>query len=102
MEIGLRESKRGVLIPVHVVPRASRNELVDVHAAALRIRLRAPPVAGAANRALITLLAEILAVPPRQIEVVSGVLSRDKTVAVRGLDRALVEKRLCSALPGNG
>jgi uncharacterized protein (TIGR00251 family) len=101
MEIGLRDSKRGVLVPVHVVPRASKDEVADVHAAALRVRLRAPPVQGAANTALIALLSKILHVPTRQIEIVSGARSRHKTVAVKGLDRAGVEKRLLGALPNH-
>ena len=98
MDIGLRESKRGILVPVHVVPRASKDEIADVHSEALRVRLRAPPVQGAANTALISLLSKVLGVPPRQIEIVAGAQSRRKIVAVWGLDRAQVGERLLRAL----
>lgn len=99
MEPLAREGKRGVMVAVHVVPRAARNEIVEPYAGALRVRLRAPPVEGAANAALIAFLAEVLQVPQRQVDVVSGRNSRKKVVAVTGLPTALVEARLLAALP---
>lgn len=45
-------------IEVIVVPRASKTEIVDYPGAALKIRLQAPPVDGAANEELIRFLAE--------------------------------------------
>ncbi len=61
---------------------------------AILIRLAAPPVDGAANDALIAFLAEALAVPRRNISIVSGGKSRDKRVAVDGLDEAAARARL--------
>ena len=49
---------------MRVQPRASRTELVGRHGDALKIRVAAPPVAGAANEALVRFLAERLGVPP--------------------------------------
>jgi len=94
-----REGKRGVTVPVHVVPRAARNEIVDTHAGALRVRLHAPPVEGAANAALIAFLAKVLQVPQRQVEIIAGLSSRKKVVAISGLPAAVVETRLHAAMP---
>jgi uncharacterized protein (TIGR00251 family) len=67
-----------------VQPRATRSEIVGLHGAALKVRLQAPPVDGAANEALVTLLAERLGVPRRAVRVVAGASSRAKTVEVEG------------------
>jgi len=70
---------------VRVVPRASKNEISGRHGEAVKIRLTAPPVEGAANEALISFLSEILGVRKGQIEILSGHASRDKIVCVVGL-----------------
>ena len=69
---------------VHVQPRASRSEVVGTHGAALKVRLLAPPVDGAANEALVTLLAEALGVPRRDVRIVHGATSRAKVVEIEG------------------
>ena len=82
----LRVEVRGstVRVSVHVQPRATRSEIVGLHGAALKVRLQAPPVDGAANEALLTLLAERLGVARRAVRVVAGASSRAKTVEVDG------------------
>ena len=82
----LRVEVRGgaVRVRVHVQPRATRSEIVGLHGAALKVRLQAPPVDGAANEALVTLLAERLGVARRAVRVVAGASSRAKTVEVEG------------------
>ena len=82
----LRVDEKGtvVRVAVHVQPRASRSEIVGVHGAALKVRLQAPPVDGAANEALVRLLAEALKVPERSVRVVAGATSRSKVVEVDG------------------
>ena len=82
----LRVEIRGstVRVSVHVQPRATRSEIVGLHGAALKVRLQAPPVDGAANEALVTLLAERLGVARRAVRVVAGASSRAKTVEVDG------------------
>ncbi len=81
----------GVLrFAVRVQPRASRTAVVGVHGGALRVRLQAPPVDGAANAALVEHLAEALDVPRRAVRVVAGGTARGKTVEVEGADAARV------------
>jgi len=69
---------------VRVVPRASRNEVVGEHDGALRVRIAAPPVEGAANRELIRTLARYFDVPVRAVEIRSGQTSKLKQVRVSG------------------
>jgi uncharacterized protein len=73
-----------VRVSVHVQPRAARSEIVGLHGTALKVRLQAPPVDGAANEALVALLAERLGVARRAVRVVAGASSRAKTVEVDG------------------
>lgn len=80
----------GVQIAVYVQPRASRTECTGLHDGAIRIRLAAPPVDGAANDALVRFLAETMGVPRSNVRVARGTSSRRKVVMVDGVtvDRA--------------
>lgn len=70
---------------VKVAPRASRSSVNGVHAGALKVSLTAPPVEGAANAALGELLAKLLAIPRRDVEITHGQHAKLKTVRVRGV-----------------
>jgi len=74
-----------VRLAVYVQPRASRTECTGIHDGALRIRLAAPPVDGAANDALVRFLAEEIGVPRSNIRVARGTSSRRKVVMVDGV-----------------
>jgi uncharacterized protein len=84
----------GVVIDVRVVPRASKSEVGGTRGNALLVRLKAPPVEGAANAELIEILASRLHVSRRAVAIVSGDTSRRKRVKVMGLDIATAEARL--------
>lgn len=90
MSITVRSVARGVRFEVRVQPRASRSEIVGEQEGALRVRVAAPPVDGAANDALIELLADLLDVPKRDIRVVSGATSRRKVIEADGVTTAQV------------
>jgi uncharacterized protein (TIGR00251 family) len=87
-------SQRGdaVRFAVRVQPRASRSEVAGLHGGALKVRLAAPPVDGAANDALVRLLAELLGVPRRAVRIESGHASRSKVVEVDGVDADAVQR----------
>ena len=73
------------VITVQVVPRASRSEVVGEHNGALRVRIAAPPVDGAANEELIRLLAKKFAVSKSDVSVLSGRTGRIKQVRIDNL-----------------
>ena len=74
----------GVRLRLRVQPRATREEIVGIAGDAIRVRLTAPPVDGAANEALIRFLALRLEVPRSAVELVSGLTGRAKLVDVEG------------------
>jgi uncharacterized protein (TIGR00251 family) len=82
-----------MLIPVRVIPRSSRNSL-EWELGVLKVRLTAPPVDGAANEALVALLAERLGMPKRAIQIVRGATSRQKTVEITGITPEEMEQKV--------
>ena len=78
--------KDGKLIfSVRVVPRASRSQIVGEHDGALRVRIAAPPVDGAANEELVLTLAKAFNVPRSAVEITAGHSSKLKHVNVLGV-----------------
>ncbi len=90
----MRENAGGVCIDILVQPRASRARIGPVHGDRLKIAVTSPPVDGAANKAVVELLAKRLRCPKREVEVVGGHSSRRKTVRINGLTRAEIEATL--------
>lgn len=84
----------GVRLQLHVQPRASRTEATGRHGDALKVRLAAPPVDGAANEALARWLAAALKVPESSITLVRGTSSRRKVMDVTGISVAQAEQLL--------
>lgn len=76
---------RAVRFAVRVQPRSSRTGIDGVHGAALRVRVHAAPVDGAANEAVIEVLAKALGVAKRSVTIVRGETSRTKVVEVEGI-----------------
>ena len=62
-----------------------------------KIRVAAPPERGAANRAVLDLVARTLRVPASTVTLVSGQASRDKIVELSGIDASELDGRLASA-----
>ena len=94
MIVPLAPGSAGVAMAIRVVPRAGRTAIAGVRGDALLVRLAAAPVDGAANDALVALLADIFDRPRRDITLISGHASRDKRVAIAGLSEAQVAARL--------
>lgn len=80
----LRSDREGTLITLHVQPKASKNALAGVHENALKLRLTAPPVEGAANKECVKFLAKLFGVAKSAVEIQQGLKSRHKTVLIKG------------------
>ena len=78
-------SGSSVRFEVHVQPRASKTELAGLHGGVLKVRVAAPPVGAAANRALIEFLAERLGLARRSVRIVAGEKSRTKVLQADGV-----------------
>lgn len=90
----LSPSADGTIVEVHVIPRAPRSIIAGMRDGALLVRLTAAPVEGHANAALLTLIADVLGVPRRDVTLVRGERSGRKAVRVSGLTPADVDARL--------
>jgi uncharacterized protein (TIGR00251 family) len=84
----------GVRFAVHVQPRAKKAGIDGTHGDALRVRVQAPPVDGAANDAVIAVVADALGVPARTVRIAAGHTSRQKLVDVDGIDAPTAAERL--------
>lgn len=85
------EQAGALTFAVRVVPRAARSSVMGEHDGALRVRIAAPPVDGAANEELLRFLARALDVPLRDVEITSGHTSKVKQIRARGATREQLE-----------
>jgi uncharacterized protein (TIGR00251 family) len=80
----IRETAEGLEVPLHVQPRARRSELGGVHNGALKLKVSAPPVDDAANRAVVEFFSEMMGIPRSRIQIIAGLKSRDKVLRIPG------------------
>ena len=91
----IRETLQGVTLAIRVQPRSSRDEIiVDPTSDQLKVRITAPPVDSAANKAMLKFIAKSLGIPPRTASLIRGEKSRNKTVLVTGTQAKTVEGKL--------
>jgi uncharacterized protein (TIGR00251 family) len=90
----IRRTPDGLQIRLHVQPRAKRCEISGVHNGALKIKVTAPPVDNAANRAVIEYLADRLGIPKSKLAILSGARSREKNLRVHGMSPEEFQKQL--------
>jgi uncharacterized protein (TIGR00251 family) len=82
----------GITLTVRIVARASRSEIAGFHDGALRIRVAAAPVEGAANRELIRFLSKTFRVPQSAVTIISGSNSRNKVIRITNPSAATLEE----------
>ncbi len=88
------DEQRGCTIRLKVVPGSSRSAIAGWLGERLKVRVAAPPEAGKANEAVRRLLAEALGVPPRQVAIIAGESTPEKTVRISGVSADHVAQRL--------
>ncbi len=82
-------------IAVQVMPNAGKSEVLEEIEGALKIRLKALPIEGRANEALVRFIADLLDIPKGRVSVTHGLTSRLKIVEVEaGLEVATVKSLL--------
>jgi uncharacterized protein len=80
--IDIKVEDNSVSFSVRVIPRSSKSEIVGEHDGAMKVKLKAPPVDGAANDEMIRLLAKELGVSRSEVEITSGQTSKTKRVRI--------------------
>ena len=94
MAFSVTPREAGVRFAVHVQPRAKKPGIDGTHGDALRVRVQAPPVDGAANDDVIAVIAAALGVPRRAVRIAAGLSARQKLVDVDGIDASAATARL--------
>ena len=79
---------------VRVHPNSTVNEVVGVTEGKWQVRIAAPPVKGKANKELIALLSHLLGVGKSRIAIIKGQTTRNKTIAIDGLNQDDIMRRL--------
>jgi uncharacterized protein (TIGR00251 family) len=102
------EKTEGLVIKVFVQPKASKNMITGLYGDALKIKLTAPPVEGAANRMCLKYLAKCLKIPPASLEILSGQSSRTKRILlhyendnVSESEKKRIKEKVMDLLPGS-
>ena len=82
----------GIVLNLHIQPRASKSEVCGIQGDALKVRLTSPPVDGAANKLCREFLADLFHVPKSAVEIISGETSRHKRVKITAGDTARLQQ----------
>jgi uncharacterized protein (TIGR00251 family) len=83
------------IISVRIHPRSRKNEILEIMSdGKVKIRLTAPPVGGKANKELIRFLGKVLETASSNLEIVSGLTSREKLISVSNMDSQYINQRL--------
>ena len=92
--LDVKSADGGACFWVKVAPRSSIDKIDGTVQGDLKVRICAPPVEGAANKALVRLMAKALRVPKTSLKVVSGEKARRKRLMVQGLEPVEIARRL--------
>lgn len=95
-------SENKAKISLRVYPNTNRSEVVGFRNGVLQVKVSAPPTKGQANRELIALLSQLLGIDKGSIDIIKGHTIRNKVVAIDGLSREEVMKRLTYKLFSSG
>ncbi len=101
------DARQGAAITVKVMPRARKTEMAGLMAdGTVKIRVAAPPVGGAANKALVEFLAQSLGLPKSQIDIIAGETAERKLISLVGISPEAVDaafqRLLAQARPSKG
>jgi uncharacterized protein (TIGR00251 family) len=86
MQIPFKKSKNGIVVEVKVEPRSSKRGIAGVMENALKVKLTAPPVEGAANEQPIEVLSEAFGIKKSDITIIRGQSSKRKVVEIKGVN----------------
>jgi uncharacterized protein len=95
----LHDGRRGAALAVRVIPRASRNEIIEILPdGTVKVRLIAALNDGEGNKALVKYLSEVLGVATSQIDIIGGISGNDKLLSVLDIDKEEAHQRILAYL----
>jgi uncharacterized protein (TIGR00251 family) len=80
-----KKYKSGIRFSATIQPKSSKNAIVGFYDNSLKIKLTAPPLDGAANKACVKFLAKQLCVSPATVSIISGLTGRKKTIQINDI-----------------
>lgn len=98
--VELRQRPAGIALPIRVQPRARKNAVVGTHAGCLKVAVTQAPEKGKANEAVIKVLAERLQIRKRQMTLIGGAASRQKTILITEMTLDDLRERIAACLDG--
>jgi uncharacterized protein (TIGR00251 family) len=81
-ELPLSIKEDSFILDIYVQPKASRNQALGIFNNAFKVKIKAPPVDGAANKECIKFLSKSLKIPKTSISIISGETGRNKKLAI--------------------
>jgi uncharacterized protein len=95
---GIREAGAGLEVPLHVQPRARLTRIDGFHDGALKVKISAPPVDDAANRAILDFFSRLLRLPKSRICIISGEKSRKKVLRIEEMSLKFFQQSIAPHL----
>ncbi len=90
----IRETDKGTVLEIRVLPRSSRCEIAGIQDGALKLKITAPPVEGKANEECIRFISDLLRIRKSAVTIIAGEKSKNKTILVSGMTAKEIEKVL--------
>jgi uncharacterized protein (TIGR00251 family) len=81
-ELPINFKDESFILSLYIQPKASRNQSLGIYNNAFKLKIKAPPVEGAANRECIKFLSKQLKIPKSSISIISGETGRNKKLAI--------------------
>lgn len=94
MSLNLLQHAEGLILHVKVVPGSSRDRIAGAYGEGIKVTVAKPPQAGAANEAVIGVLAAALQISTANVQIVRGHTNPRKQVLIVGLSAEQIEQRL--------
>lgn len=92
------ESATTLLLSIYVQPGASKSQWSGIHGDELKLRIKAPPVEGQANKEVAAFLAKYFGLSKSKVELTKGEISRHKTFRLYGITKAEVLSQIQTLL----
>ena len=89
-----KQTEEGTLLFVVVIPRSSKTEIVDIVQDRCKIKVKAPPVDGEANKAIIKALSKLFKISKSSVILKSGQTGKQKSFLLKGID----QNKACSII----
>lgn len=91
--------KDSIVMTIHVIPGSKLNQIMGyMDNGPLKIKIKAKPLGGKANKELIKFLSDILEIKESCLEITSGLSSRNKIVRICGINESILQKKISMGL----